>query len=612
MKQFMGLDGISVKQLAKQLNTRLQSCTIDKIQQPDRYDLLITFKAQGRPRLLLSANPAFPVAFLARHRRENALQAPMFCMLLRKHLGGARLKRVEAKDYERVLRFCFSKRDELADMAERSLIVELTGRYSNIILLDENDVILDSLIHVDASRSRYREVLPARPYLPPPPQDKPHPEERLESMRQQSPEEFLKTFSEKKAERALLELCLGLSPQLAREIIWRSKIRDKISLRELSPEEAESLYRVCELFLREILSCGEQGFYYPEANRGRGDFHCLELDSPGPCIPMPSLNDAIEKVYERHIFSDQLMQKRRYLSDRVSRALQRRRKLLDAYENDIKRSENYEQKRIHGELLLTQLAQLPERVPEGGKVEIIDYYDPEQKSIVLELDPRFSVSQNANRLFKQYNKDHHTFEYATKKADETWSEIKYLESFIPLLDHAESLDALATVAEEIDRALDDKDKKKEKASRPGRKFRKEQRREQHAALPPRRYLSSDGLVILAGRNNYQNDNLTFRTAKPDDIWLHAKNRPGTHVILRLDDDGKLPQQSLLEAAEIAAWLSRSSGEKQAGGADMEIDFCPVRNVRKPRGAKPGFVLYENYNTIRAEAAEHSELRKEES
>lgn len=609
----MGLDGISVNQLAKQLNKRLCNCNIDKIQQPDRYDLLITFRAANAPRLLLSANPAFPIAFIGRHRRENPLTAPGFCMFLRKHLGGARLLSVECPSYERLLRFRFIKRDELGDLSERSLIIEMTGRYSNIIVLDADDIIMESLIHIGEDKSRYREILPARPYLPPPPQDKPRPAERLAELYGLGPDDLPGLLPDRRLDRSLLQLCLGLSPQTAKEILFRSELEGRRLPSSLDADERGRLYREAVGFLEEVgrAEMKDEAFYYPEGNKGRGDFHLLKLETAGPFVRCEGLNEAISMVYRRYISDDRLRQKRQHLEERLMKTLSKKRRLWEGYHDDMNASADYEEKRFHAELLLSQLAGLPERLPEDGKVWIIDYYDPEQRKISLTLDPRYTTAHNANRLFKRYNKERKTYAYAAEKAEETKKEIDYLESLLPLLEHAESLDALDTVAEELGQALKDKHKPEKQGAKRG-KSKKAQRREQHRALPPRRYTSSDGLTILAGRNNYQNDSLSFRSAKSDDLWFHAKNRPGSHVILRLEEGaGQAPERSIEEAAEIAAWLSRTAAEKQQGGADMEIDFCPVSHLRKPRGAKPGFVVYDNYRTIRAEARGHEDLQEAE-
>lgn len=612
----MGIDGISLNRLAKQLNSRLQNHNIDKIQQPNRFDILITFHAPGGPRLLLSANPNYPLAVITREQWQNPAQAPMFCMLLRKHLGGAKLLSVESPNFERLLRFRFSMRDDFGDLAEKCLVVELQGRHSNIILLDHNDFIMDALVHVDSSTSRYREILPARPYVMPPPQHRPLPAERLHELKVSGAADFFAEFADKRLDKALLELCLGLSPQLVQEIIWSAGVDGKVLAASLTEAEQSSVSRSALRMLEQIVQNENNAWVYPEALHNRGDFHVLQLDSLGPREERAGINEAIAEVYGAHLSSDQLGQKQRHLQSIVQKELTRKTKLFEAYSGDMERCQDFERKKKYGELILSQLNQLPNRLPDSKLLTLVDYYSPDQAVLEIELDPRYSVRQNATRLFKQYNKEKDTYAYAREKMLAVQKDIDYLDSIIMHLENSDSTADLDTIRAEIDQTVEKKShqqqaKKKLKAKK-GKKGKPEKARKQsdEVALPPRRYLTSDGIEILAGRNNLQNDRLTLRQASPDDIWLHAKNRPGAHVILRTGGK-EIPDQSLLEAAEITAWLSRTTVEKQAGlAASLTIDYCPASHVRKPNGAKPGHVIYEGYHSIQVTPTEHAGLSQD--
>ncbi len=644
----MGLDGITMNRLAQELDRELRDSTIDKIQQPGRFDLLLTFHGKGGPRLLISANPNYPVALLGPGRYENPAQAPMFCMLLRKHLVGAKLLSVDAPDYERLLRFRFTTRNEIGDSQERILIAELQNRHSNIILLDEHQVILDSLVHVGQATSRYREVLPARIYVLPPKQNKPLPQDRLRQLETLNPEDFATLLPDKRLDKALLELCLGFSPQLVTELLYQADVEGNVQPAALAKDASIRLYHAAVALLRKITTPNEEAWVYPEALKGRGDYHCLPLDSLGERRQTPGISAAIREIYLRDQAADRVSQKRKHLLDRVQKELTRKLNLLSAYASDLEKSQDYEQKRKAGELILSQLNDLPEQIPESGEISLVDYYDPEGKEFKVTLDRRWSVRTNANRLFRQYTKDKETAAYATEKIKSTQEEIAYLQSLESLLENASDLADLEEVKHEIDQALTVKTKtsqptpgktgakakgktggktvgkiggkaKGKKGSPNAKKKGSSQKVHNEAPLPPRRYFTSDGLELLAGRNNWQNDQLTMHRARPDDLWFHAKNRPGTHVILRTegrggvgDKDGAagkggtegngVPDRSILQAAETAAWFSRSAGEVASSlAAPMDIDYCPVSHVKKPKGAKPGHVIYENYHTVTVRA-----------
>ncbi len=622
----MPLDGITAKCLALELNKQLFEARVDKIQQPERHDILLLLRQENRNvRLLLSANPSSPRLHMSDEIRENPSQPPMFCMLLRKHLSGARLLEVSTPDYERIFNLRFLTQNELGDRMEKRLVVEIMGRHSNIILLNQDNVILDAILHIDESISRVREVMPARPYVLPPAQHKLTPRQVLDKI-DQGDEWLGPTVQFKALEKALLERLQGFSPQLCHEAAVRAGIDGRLRIEQLEDADRGRLNRVVMDLMQKIVSENfSPSTYYDHPDAVIPiDFHALSLQSFAFGKSEPSVSIAMDRYYLERNRQNTIKQKRQHLDRLLTQALDHAVKKLRIHEKDIEQGKKSERYRYYGDLILANM----HAVEEGAdKLLAVDYYDPDQPQIEIPLQPGQSGAQNAQLYFKRYNKAKTRLETGTKLARQDREEIAYLESLKSALVNAADLDDLAALHQEMNQSgLSKKNmrrlkeeanegpqrdlsggqkpgkagKKKNKAYQQPGKQKKRKKREDSKPLPPRKYKSSDGLTILVGRNNLQNDQLTLKTAQKDDIWLHVQKMPGTHVIIRTEKQD-VPDQTLLEAAETAAWFSRAGHDGQpaviASGSKIPVDYCPVSHVKKPSGAKPGMVIYEHYQTL---------------
>ena len=622
----MPLDGITAKSLALELNTLLAEARVDKIQQPDRHDVILVLRQDNKNyRLLLSANPSSPRIHLSEETKTNPSQPPMFCMLLRKHLSGSRLMEISTPDYERIFSLRFLTQNELGDRLEKRLIVEIMGRHSNIILVNQEDTIHDAILHIDESVSRVREVMPARPYVLPPAQNKLTPRQVLDEI--QSGTDWLgPTVQFRGLEKALLERLQGFSPQLCHEVAVRADIDGRQHIDKLNKIERGRLNRVVMDLMQKI--CAEAFspttyYTHPDALIPI-DFHCLNLQSFAYARSENSISEAMDRFYLEKNRQNTLKQKRQHLERLINQALDHAVKKLRIHEKDVADGNKSKRYRHYGDLILAHLHLIKEG---DAKLLATDYYDPEQPEVSIDLDPGLSGAQNAQRYFKRYNKAKTKLESGEKLASQDREEIAWLETLQRAMVNAADLDDLQALQQEMQQAgLSKKNMRrlKEEANagpqpdvsggqKPGRAGKKKnkvyqqtgpkqkrKKREDSKPLPPRRYTSSDGFQILVGRNNLQNDQLTLKTAQKDDIWLHVQKMPGTHVIIRAEKQA-VPDQTLLEAAQIAAWFSRASQEGQpasvAASSKVPVDYCPVSHVKKPGGAKPGMVIYEHYQTL---------------
>jgi predicted ribosome quality control (RQC) complex YloA/Tae2 family protein len=624
----MPLDGVTAKCLARELNEQLAGSRVDRIYQPERTDvLLLLFGDQGGRRLIISANPSAPRIHLTRENLENPKTPPMFCMLLRKHLVGARLLEVSTPGYERIFWLRFDTVNDMGDHQEKKLVAEIMGRHSNIILLSPEDKIYDAISHVDESINRVREIMPARSYVFPPDQGKTTPPALLERLLAGQP-----LFSQETAllpiDQALLGTVQGFSPQLCQEVLGQAGLDPRLKPVSLTSGQDELLRQSLLPMLREIYEghCAP-ALYRDLAEHGNpgnpADFHVLVLHGPWIRQPAASLSDAMDEYYQAKTHLNAFLQKRRGLSRLVANRLDHARKKLAVHESERQTGESFVQFRQYADLILSNLHQA---VPGQANLLATDYNQPGLPVVEVPLQGKLTLSQNAQRYFKFYDKAKSKFENAQRLVKEDHQEIDYLESIEKALATSEDLDDLRAARQELQAAGylvdgqpgDDSPEGQEarrdharQQANPGRKVSRPARKGSPAAsLGPRRYVSSDGMTMLSGRNNLQNDLLTLKMAQKSDIWLHAQKIPGTHVIIQANRQ-PVPMQTILEAAAIAAWFSRASsampggpaglsgsgGSGGSGGLKIPVDYCPASHVRKPPGARPGMVIYEHYQTV---------------
>ncbi|TCP52442.1 putative ribosome quality control (RQC) complex YloA/Tae2 family protein [Tumebacillus sp. BK434] len=565
----MAFDGIVLHAVAHELSELLLTGRVDKIYQPLDRDLLLHIRRGGQNyKLLLTANASFPRAHLVQeYKGHNPAEPPMFCMLLRKHCEGGRITRIEQVGNERILHIAIENRDELGDLTERILVVEIMGRHSNVILLDPaENRILDSLVHVNFGTSRHREVLPGRTYVEPPEQGKENPFGvslgRFQALRDEQAGLAFDKF--------LVSSFTGISPLLAKEITHR--------LGSGAPTQEQEWQAFAGL-LDDCRAHRYQPTIVYHEDRPKA-FSCVALTHvEGEATAFGTISEAIERFYSEKAWRDALRQRSQDLERLLSNELQKNINKIAKFETMIAEASEAEQYRIYGELITANLYQI-ERGMESVTVQ--NYYDENLSDLTIPLDPALSANENAQSCFKKYNKVKKSIPILHQQIEETRAEVIYLENVLQQLSTATWSD-IEEIREELQAEgyLKIKQKPLPKGKKPPKK--------KEAPIKPERYLSSDGIELFVGKNNRQNEYLTMKFAHNTDTWLHTKDIPGSHVVIRAKE---VPETTLLEAAQLAAFFSKGRESSQ-----VPVDYTLIKHVWKPNGAKPGFVLYDNQKTL---------------
>ena len=570
----MAFDGITIAAMVKELNTSLKGGRINKIAQPESDELLITVRGQdGQKRLLLSASPSLPLLYFTSKNRISPLTAPNFCMLLRKHIGSARITDITQPGMERVVQFHLEHLNELGDVCHKILIMELMGKHSNLIFCDDKGMILDSIKHVSSNMSSVREVLPGREYFIPKTQDKLDPLTITE-------EEFISDICPKPlpAAKAIYSSLTGISPVMAQEICFRASIDGNDSMQSLNVAARTHLYHTFARIMDQV----KEGSFTPNIIF-RGDepveYGVLDFQQYGPeyhSVSFDSVSQMLETYYASRDLITRIRQKSADLRRIVQTALERNRKKLMLQQKQMKDTEKKDKYKIYGELINTYGYGLEEGVK---SFKALNYYTNEE--ITIPLDPQLTPQENSKKYFDRYQKLKRTQEALEEQIKETTEEIQHLESISNALDIAREESDLSQIKEEL---TEFGYIKKHYTSKKGAKMQTKSK--------PFHYISSDGYDIYVGKNNYQNDELTFKFASGNDWWFHAKKMPGSHVVVKTKD-GTLPDRTFEEAGSLAAYYSQGRTAPK-----VEIDYLQKKNVKKPAGAKPGFVVYyTNYSLM---------------
>ena len=590
----MAFDGITVAGLCSELQDTIGGGRIYKIAQTDKNELVITIRPPaerggGQLRLYLCADPSLPLVFLTRTSRQAPLQAPAFCMLLRKHLQNGRIVSVTQPGLERILRFEVEHRNEMGDLCTHYLIVEIMGKHSNIIFLDDKDMIVDSIRHVSSLVSSVREVLPGRPYFIPDTQSKKDP---LTETRQG----FLSVLDNGNMDVAklLLRSYTGFSTVAAQELAHRADLTQDRSAALLSPEEKESLL---DQFEKLILQINEKKFtpvMYCRQGEGHStgapaEFSLIQLSHYADCIEVPyeSPSALLEDFYARKNVYTRIRQRSADLRHIVQTILERDVHKYDLQCRQIKDTEKRDKYKVYGELLNAY----GYSVPAGAKSCELDNYYTGQK-ITVPLDPTLTPQQNAQKYFDRYARMKRTNEALTRLTAEVSAEIEHLRSIQNALEFSTTDGDLSQIRREMEESGFLRRKYTGSKNLRGESKKGRSRTPQSKPL---HYISSDGYDLYVGKNNTQNDEITFHMADGRDIWFHANDMPGSHVILRSGGRtmDEIPDRVFEEAASLAAYYS--SGREQG---KVEIDYLERRNVKKPSGAAPGFVVYyTNYSIL---------------
>lgn len=567
----MALDGITIAGLVQELDKALTGGKINKIAQPEPDELILTIKNQRTQyRLYISASASLPLIYLTDTNKPSPLTAPNFCMLLRKHIGSGKIISVTQPSLERVICFEIDHLNELGDLCRKKLMVEIMGKHSNIIFCDDQLKIIDSIKHVPAHVSSVREVLPGRMYFIPETQEKKNPKEA-------TMDEFTESISGKPmaVAKAISASYTGISYGMAEEIAYRASIDGGQPVDALSDVEKQHL---AGTFLR-LMDDINLGQFQPNIVFNDGepiDFSSVSMMRYANYTEesFESISKVLEQYYAQKNVITRIRQKSTDLRKMVQTALERNVKKYDLQLKQMADTEKKEKYRIYGELINTY----GYSVPAGEKsFEALNYYTNE--IITIPLDPTMSTTDNAKKYFEKYNKLKRTAEALEKYLEETKSNIEHLESISTALDIALKEEDLVQVKEELIQYGYMKRK-----NTGGKKAK--------ITSKPFHYVSSDGYDMYVGKNNYQNEELTFHFANGDDWWFHAKGQPGSHVIVKCKGE-EMPDRTFEEAGKLAAYYSKG---RQA--PKVEIDYIQKKHVKKPNGAKPGFVVYyTNYSLL---------------
>ncbi len=565
----MPMDGYTLSYLEKELRGILLGGRVERVNQPERDTLLLTIRNQGNNhRLLLSANANQARVQLTAQAYENPAEPPMFCMLMRKHLQGARLAELMQVDGDRVLRIAFDGVGELGDAVRKTLVLEMMGRYSNLTLVDENGVIQDCIRHVNSEMSRVRVLLPGLPFPPPPPQDKLHPATLTPS-----------TLAERlhaqggPADKALIACVSGMAGVCARELCTRMGLEPGETLAQIDVDRfAEGL---CAFF------ANPDGHFMPVTLRDETglctDFfpHLYRSFDESLQAPYPTLSAAMDAFYLGRDLHLRMQQRSASLQKHIKTNIARLEKKRALMLETLQESEKAEQYRVFGELLTANLHAIPKS---AAFADVLDYYDPAQRTVRIPLIASLTPAKNAQSYYKKYRKAKGAEQYAREQLIVINRELELLESTLDDLDKCVTSADLA----EIRVLLSENGFLRPEST--GRKAKKP------VEGQPYRFSAPDGTEILIGKNALQNDRLTLR-ARGEETWLHAQGVPGSHVILRTEQEPT--PETLLLGAKLAAYFSK--GRNHPG---LPVDFTRRKYVKKAAGAPAGFVTYTHFQTVR--------------
>lgn len=563
----MSMDGLSLYSAMNELNKRLAGGKIDKIQQTDKEELLLMVRSLGQTyRLLINASAADNRVQLTELKKQAPSEAPMFCMLLRKRIAGSKIVRFEQERLDRVLKISIETYNDLGDLSVFALYCELMGKHSNIILVNEKGVIVDAIKHVGLGMSSVRFVMPGLEYSAPPAQDKQDPSKA-------SADDFSMAMCMvgMSIAKALSNAFFGLSPAVAAQLV--AQYTDKTECTQLSEAEREELAERLAAFYADMAqgkekasavlnALGETEAVYPFAIAGGG----IKLyDSIGEALDSLYINSDRREWAKRHGASA-----RKVLQNNIERC----EKKLALYADALNSGEQMEKCRLYGELLTANLHSLKS----GTDTAAVDnYYADPVERIAIPLDRQLTPGENAQRYYKKYQKLKAARDMAIVQREQTLSELNYLEGQLDNLTKCTAENELSELIEEL------KDQGYIKRDKGGKKKMK------LAASKPMHFVSSTGADIYVGKNNRQNDELTLRFASPNDIWMHTKNIPGSHVIVK--GASEQDTATMTEAALLAAYYSRARGSE-----NVAVDYTPRKYVKKPAGAKPGMVIYTTNKT----------------
>ena len=570
----MALDGAFLRHLKKEITDRALGARVDKIYQPNKEELVFLLRTRQEAfKLLLSARANSPRIHFTQYAPENPKVPPMLCMLLRKRLSGAKLVEVRQPGLERLLYLDFDAANELGDKVRLSLVIEIMGKYSNIILVDGQGKIVDALKRVDEEMSSQRLVQPGLAYELPPSQNKPcmlecQPEEIVEAIVHQPKNQSLN--------KGILNALQGLSPVVCREIEHQVGRGQELFTRDLTQEQRERLRFFLERLFTTVRDTAGEPYMVTKIKGKPMEFSFLNIVQYGTLASVSRWEDfssLLDEFYEERDRQDRMRVKAQDLLRLLANASERLSRKINLQRGELARSEDREHLRVCGDLINANLY----RIERGSAFADLENFYDENRLMRVKLDPALNATQNAQKYYKEYRKAKTAQQVLGEQIAQAEQELLYVDSVFDCLSRAQSESELNEIRQELReegylKAVQDK-------------------RKPPAPLAPLEFVSSEGFRILVGRNNRQNDKLTLKQANNNDIWLHTKNIPGSHTIIVTG--GRQPGDATLkEAAMLAAYHSRAKDSSQ-----VPVDYTQVRYVSKPQGAKPGMVIYVHYQTL---------------
>jgi predicted ribosome quality control (RQC) complex YloA/Tae2 family protein len=554
----MSFDGLFTRAMVQELSVLLKGGRISKIHQPYKNEIILVVRANGKNhKLLLSAHPSHARVQITNEGYDNPSQPPMFCMLLRKHLEGHILEDISQSGLDRMISFDISGRNEIGDPSHKQLMVEIMGRHSNIILIDKTrNMILDSIKHVSLAVNTYRSVLPGQEYILPPEQNKANPFDA-------DAQDVLRRldFNAGKIDKQIVSNYSGISPLLAKEITFQAGLVNRTTL----PNAFLSL-----------IDRVKRHNYAPSIMEGDKEyFYIFPLESTNAKVKsFPTLGEMLDRFYFGKSERDRVKQQATDIERLIMNEKEKNEKKIAKLEVTLLEANRAPQFQLFGELLTANLFAVRKGMKE---IEVVNYYDENGSTILIPLNPLKTPSENAQRYFTKYQKAKTAVQIVQEQIEKARNEVLYFEALIQQVETASPKD-IAEIREELIEEGYIRNRQKKQNKKP------------HAIKPVLdRFYASDETEIIIGKNNKQNDYLTNRLAARDEIWLHTKDIPGSHVVIRSKDPS---EKTIHEAATLAAFYS-----KARHSSSVPVDFTRVRYVKKPAGAKPGFVIYENQQTI---------------
>ncbi|PFN08064.1 MULTISPECIES: Rqc2 family fibronectin-binding protein [Bacillus cereus group] len=555
----MAFDGLFTRAITHEITNSLQTGRISKIYQPSKYEILLHIRANGKnQKLILSAHPTYARIHLTNQSYDSPALPPMFCMLLRKHLEGGFIEKIEQVDLERIIQITVRSRNEIGDESLKTLVVEIMGRHSNIILVDaKTNIILDSLKHVSLAVNRHRTVYAGAKYVAPPAQHKINP------LQIETQDEFIRPldFLTGNMDKQLVGAFMGISPLFAKEVVKTAGMVNEKALSDAFFTLQKPLR--AHQYEPTMITANEKEFFYL--------FPLSYLQGDGKTFS--SVSELLDRFFFGKAERDRVKQQAHDLERFMYNEKTKNEKKLIKLEKTLQDAGKADKFQLSGELLTANMYALKK----GDKeIEVVNYYDENGGTVKITLDPLKTPSENAQRYFQKYQKAKNSVAIVEEQIEKTNEEILYFDSLLQQMEAASSKD-IEEIREEL----------AEEGYMRNRKSKNAKKKPTKPVLD--KYIASDGTEILVGKNNKQNDYLTTKFARRDEIWLHTKDIPGSHVVIRSLEP---TEETLLEAAKLAAYYSKAKAS-----SSVPVDFTKIRHVKKPSGAKLGFVTYDNQQTL---------------